>query len=62
MRMGEHDLHCFNHGDCGAADLLVRKIKELRERIRPFDNGDCEGEQFADALTELLEEVGIDAS
>lgn len=62
MRMGEHDIHCMNHGDCGAADLLVRKIKELRERIRPYDNGRGEGEHFADELTDLLVEVGIDAS
>lgn len=62
MRMGEHDLHCFNHGGCDAADLLVVKLKELRERIRPFDNGSCEGDYFADEITFLLEEVGIDAT
>ena len=59
--MGEHDLHCFNHGDCDAADALIQRIKLLRERIGSFDNGRCEGEYFADELTDLLTEVGIDA-
>lgn len=33
---------------------VIEAIRDLEERIRPFDNGGAEGEHFADELVEIL--------
>lgn len=57
MPQDEHHLICANHGDCPAFGL-VESLRKLRDRVRLYDNGRCEGEYFADEVNELLREHG----
>jgi hypothetical protein len=34
---------------------LRRDLWQLKERIKSFDNGRCEGERFADEIQEVLD-------
>lgn len=55
----EHDLGCMNHGGCFAEEDLLKDLRALRERIRPYDNGRGEGEYFAEEIDDLLRSWGV---
>lgn len=51
MRHGEHDLHCFNHGDCSGMDDLMR---DLRQRIAEIRVSNEDGYRVRSAAIQVL--------
>lgn len=51
MRHGEHDLHCFNHGDCTGMNDLFR---DLRQRVAEIPVSNEDGYRVRSAAIQVL--------